>query len=644
MCATPAEGPGEDRKSRRDAACQRVAGLIAKVGAWEIDVATGQVFWSTETWALLAGEPREISLDEAMSIYPQSEKARIAAMFDHAQKAGGQVFFECEVTKFDGSRAWVRVSGEAEIVDGACVALRGAAQDITEFHDLMMASERTKRRLHLAVELAELHVYEVDYAGRTLINQGVDDTFFEAGLDYNTLWRDPFFGVHPEDRPTAEAAWTLSQSDGTPYRTEFRALRSDGQEIWAYSTAELVKDDTGRALRLIGVLQNITTRKRAEREAITARDTAEAANKAKSVFLANMSHEIRTPLNGIVAGADMLSRMPLDEPSRKLVEIVASSGVALERLLSDILDLVRIEAGEVTLETSSFHLGDTIRSAAALAQLKADEKGLSFSVQVTPGVEAVVEGDPIRTRQVLLNLLSNAVKFTDRGSVTLTAEREPGGQVRIAVQDTGVGFDPEASERIFGRFQQADDSITRRFGGTGLGLNISRQLVDLMGGSMGATSCPGQGSTFWLQLVLPDATSPCAQAPQSPHGEPLDRPLRLLLADDHPTNRMVVELMLAGVADITSVENGQEAVDAFARESFDVVLMDMQMPVMDGLTAVRAIRLQERDRQARPTPVIMLTANALPEHVAASLEAGANLHVEKPVTLATLLSGLEKVL
>ena len=636
--------PGQERNAKRDAACLRAAGLLAKLGAWEINVTTSEVFWSDETWTLLAGEPRVIDLDEAMKIYPQNDRARIERLFVHAQTTGEKIFFENEITKFDGSCAWIRVSGEAEFIDGACVALRGAAQDITDFHNVMKASGQIERRLNLAMELADLHVYEVDYRNRTLINQGAEDTFFESGLTYEMLWRDPFFGVHPEDRASAEAAWARSQSEGAPYRAEYRVLRSDGQEVWAFSTAELVKDHEGRPLRLVGVLQNITARKRAECEVIAARDVAEAANHAKSAFLANMSHEIRTPLNGIIAGADMLSRKSLDGPTRKLVEMVESSGATLQRLLSDILDLARIEAGEVTLEISSFHLGETIRSAAALARLKADEKGLSLAINLSPAADCTVDGDPIRTRQVVLNLLSNAVKFTDRGSVTVSAERDAGGQVSITVQDTGVGFDPTASEGIFGRFQQADGSITRRYGGTGLGLAISRQLVELMGGALRATSTLGEGSTFWLELPLPEAGPIYAHQLLGQEGEALARPLRLLLADDHPTNRMVVELLLAGMADIVSVENGQQAVEAYSRQSFDAVLMDMQMPIMDGLTAVRAIRQQERERPAGSTPVIMLTANALPEHVAASLEAGANLHVEKPITLSTLLSALEKVL
>jgi len=374
----------------------------------------------------------------------------------------------------------------------------------------------------------------------------------------------------------------------------------------------------------------------------TARRRAEEASRSKSEFLANMSHEIRTPLNGVVAMADALSRASLAAREREMVEVIRSSGVTLERLLSDILDTAKIEAGQVVLERSVFDLGAAVRGAAALYRPRADEKGLALRVQVEPALEAAVEGDVVRLRQVLSNLISNALKFTDAGAVTVAVETAGEGRARFVVSDTGCGFDEEQKSRIFTRFQQADGSITRRFGGTGLGLAISRDLVALMGGVLDCEASPGEGAEFWFEIPLLSAR----QAERAPEDE--DRaddegtvfPARILLADDHPANRKVIEIMLAGMTELVAVENGLQAVEAFRTGGFDLVLMDMQMPVMDGLTAAAAIRALEEEEQRERTPIIMLTANALPEHVEAGRSAGADEHLSKPVTLAALLDGV----
>ena len=415
-----------------------------------------------------------------------------------------------------------------------------------------------------------------------------------------------------------------------------------------FTTKKFATYDGDQPLHLVTLGEDVTGRREAGMALKAALADAEDANRAKSEFLANMSHEIRTPLNGIVAGADMLARADLDPRARELVEIIASSGATLERLLTDILDLARIEAGRITIETTAFAMGDLIRSTAALAKLQADEKGVALKMHVAAEVDRTFQGDPYRIRQVLLNLLSNAVKFTERGSVVLTAGAAPGGGVRLTVRDTGIGFKPEMKEQLFGRFHQADGSITRRFGGTGLGMTISRQLTELMGGVLDAEGREGQGATFWFDLPLEAAETPAESEAEAEDdtasGEAPDRALRVLLADDHPTNRKVVELMLEGLADIVSVEDGAQALAAFGAGDFDVVLMDMQMPVMDGLEATRCIRAAETGARLPRIPVIMLTANALPEHVAASRAAGADRHLEKPVTLAAMLEALNEVL
>jgi signal transduction histidine kinase/CheY-like chemotaxis protein len=394
---------------------------------------------------------------------------------------------------------------------------------------------------------------------------------------------------------------------------------------------------------------------RLSRHLRTARQRAEAANLSKSEFLANMSHEIRTPLNGIVAMADTLARAELAPREQEMVEVIRASGVTLERLLSDILDSARIESGNVTIETAPFHLGDAARGVGMLWTQRAEEKAVALEVSIDPALEHVVSGDPVRFRQILTNLISNALKFTDHGAVRVTGEMTDAGLARFTVSDTGVGFDDVEKERIFGRFQQADGSITRRFGGTGLGLAISRDLSELMGGTLDCRSRPGEGATFWFELPLPACeTATPVEAASATAGaagwEDGAAPLRILLADDHPANRKVVEIMLAESAvELIPVENGQEAVDAYAASlagegRFDLILMDMQMPVMDGLTATAAIRTLEAEKAMARIPIVMLTANALAEHVAAGKAAGADGHLAKPITLTSLFNAIETTL
>ncbi len=375
-----------------------------------------------------------------------------------------------------------------------------------------------------------------------------------------------------------------------------------------------------------------------------AQQRAEAANRSKSEFLANMSHEIRTPLNGVVGVADMLAAAPLGPREKEMVEIIRDSGQSLERLLSDVLDLARVEAGRMTIEVASFHAGDLLRSVAALSRLRADEKGLELACEVGPQLEGWFLGDAIRVRQILTNLVSNSVKFTTAGSVTISGSSPAPGRLRFVVADTGVGFNSDDKQRLFDRFQQADGSITRRFGGSGLGLAISRQLALLMGGEFDCESTPGKGSTFWFEadFAAAEAVRPLSPTPSRELGD--DRAIQVLLADDHATNQTVIRMMLDEFgAETVTVSNGAEAVEAAKGRDFDVILMDMQMPVMDGLEATRRIRRMEAEAGARRTRIIMLTANALPEHREASRAAGVDGHLSKPVTVADLMTALEAV-
>jgi signal transduction histidine kinase/CheY-like chemotaxis protein len=366
----------------------------------------------------------------------------------------------------------------------------------------------------------------------------------------------------------------------------------------------------------------------------------ERANTEKSRFLANMSHELRTPLNGVIAISETLAGQQTTPKGRELAELIVSSGRLLERVLTDILDFSKIEAGEITLTRDEFSMNRLVGGIAELHRASAQTKGLAFRWSVAPEAEGRFAGDTVRMTQVLSNLLSNAVKFTEAGEVALSV-RVAGEEICFQVADSGIGFDAETGARLFRRFEQADASIRRRFGGTGLGLAISRSLVELMGGRIEVASTPGEGSTFSVYVPLERVEGEGGD--EAAHAGPeIDiAGARVLVAEDHPTNQKVVELILESVGVVpTIVENGQLALDLLMAERFDVVLMDMQMPELDGLSATALLREFERENGLPRTPVIMLTANALDEHMRASQDAGADLHLSKPIHAQALIESI----
>jgi len=341
----------------------------------------------------------------------------------------------------------------------------------------------------------------------------------------------------------------------------------------------------------------------------------------------------------------------LNADQAELLRTVMASAGDLNNLLSDLLDFSKAEAGKLDLEDAEFDLAALAETCAGLYRPQAQAKGLDLVLSLAPDTAGLVRGDPSRVRQILNNLVSNAVKFTAQGRVDVRLERDAAGACVIEVRDTGTGFDQAQAERLFARFEQADGSTTRQFGGTGLGLSICRQLAGLMGGTVSAKGKKGKGATFTVILPLPPVEAPAmaneaqtAQTAGDQDGEDAP-PLRVLLVDDNATNRKVVQLMLAQVgAESTACENGQEAVTAFQRGAFDLILMDLQMPVMDGLSATRAIREIERVESRVRTPLIVLSANVSPADCAATREAGANAHIGKPIRADELFSTIGGVL
>jgi signal transduction histidine kinase/ActR/RegA family two-component response regulator len=430
-------------------------------------------------------------------------------------------------------------------------------------------------------------------------------------------------------REVVDPLVTLSATHARDGSAQAPAVEARHDEIGGL--ARLLRDQRADNDELFRSLEDRVTARTAE---------LERANRAKSTFLANMSHELRTPLNGVIALTDQLADTADQTRRRELANLVSSSGRLLEQVLSDILDVSKIEAGQFRLSPAPFELEETVAAMADLHRASAEAKGLTLSWRIAANAKGAYLGDSGRIAQILSNLLGNAVKFTDQGEVVLAVDRL-GEDLRFTVRDTGVGFDAEARERLFRRFEQADDSITRRFGGTGLGLSICSALTGMMGGEIDATGEPGKGAVFTVALPLPRAEMAAAEEKPEPEAEVSLEGMRVLAAEDHPTNQKVLQIVLEpfGV-DLTIVGNGEEAVAAFNGGGYDAVLMDMQMPVMDGLTATRLIREGEVATGAEPCLIIMLTANAMDEHVEAARLAGADLHVAKPLHPAQLFAAL----
>jgi signal transduction histidine kinase/ActR/RegA family two-component response regulator len=397
-------------------------------------------------------------------------------------------------------------------------------------------------------------------------------------------------------------------------------------------------------LRIRRVLRELDAYETGQREALAesveARDRAEAANLAKSQFLANMSHEIRTPLNGVLGMAQVMERSGLGSPHREHLKIIRDSGETLLAILNDVLDLSKIEAGHLELDDHVFDLARTVAVACRPFALLADQKDVTFATDIAPDALGYWRGDSVRLRQVLSNLASNAVKFTHEGRIRLSVGTNAADLV-FTLSDTGIGIAPDRIGDLFEKFVQADSSTTRRFGGTGLGLAICRELIERMGGTLRMDSVPGEGSIFVFRLPFARAEADDVIRAAKAPGEDDIRRLRVLAAEDNTTNQVILRALLEPIGvELRTVANGREAVEAFQSADYDLILMDVQMPVMNGVEATRAIRAREAERGLAPIPILALSANVMSHQVRDYAEAGMDGVVAKPVDAGALITAI----
>jgi len=646
------------------------ASLSIHEGHWEMDLVTGS-HWVSSSYCLLLGyDPSELRLDSMEEvdrlIHPDDIAPAREISVSHRQSATPYQH-ELRMRHKDGTYRWFWVRALAELDEhGRAIRVSGSVQDIHKQKLAESALADARQRFERAIRGTQDGLWEWDLARRSLWVS----PRFESILGYpenaiSRVLKSPDELVHPDDRDARERVQRAHFGTGEPYDIEVRMRAASGEYRWVRMRGQSERDAFGRPLRLAGSMQDVTEARAARDALIQASEAAQAASRSKSAFLANVSHEIRTPMNGILGMTSLLLDSSLDSSQREFAETIHASASSLLAVINDILDFSKIEAGKLDIDVSAMSPAESVEEARAILSFQAAAKSLKLESSVDPSLPRQVQGDRQRIRQCLINLVSNAIKFTHTGTVTLRVlpvSSENGvALTRFEVRDTGIGIAPETLATLFQPFTQADSSTTRHFGGTGLGLSIVRRLVELMGGDVGVESELGRGSTFWFVLPLPIAEREIAgdalavaSAESGAMGRRVDAAGSaasafvgrysgdVLLVEDNAINQKVARSFLERLGcRVTLTANGLEAVHAFAQTRFDLVLLDLQMPLMDGYAATSCLRKLEQGR--RRTPIIALTASAMTGQLDRCLEAGMDDLLTKPLDVKRLQAVLDRL-
>jgi PAS domain S-box-containing protein len=632
-----------------------LAGEIANIGHWRLQLgASAGIFWSDEVFRIHgveigAGEP---PLDQAIEYYLPDDRAKVKTTIEHAIATGEGFQFEARLQRTDGELADVICRGKStRSKEGAVTSLYGVFVDVTAFRLSERSLERSERLYRLLAQNVTDIIVKYDTAYRMT---------FVSPSSMMLLGRDPaeMVGqslgdlVHPDDRATLLERFSSWQPtiDAAQAGVEYRLRHQNGDWIWVEANACRIVDGEGGEDGSIAIIRDFRQRRQVQdsleaamESAEHARRQAESANRAKSDFLAAMSHEIRTPLNSIIGFTGLMLDSPrLVGDLRHQAEVVNSSGAALLTVISDILDFSKIEAGKIEIELVDFAPRGLVANALSIVRGTALSKNLDIDATIDPTLPDWLTGDQARIQQILLNLLNNAIKFTPSGSVGLTVRVDKvetdSVRLRFSIIDTGIGIAKAKQVRLFERFSQADASVSREFGGSGLGLAICKRLVDLMDGEIGVFSDAGRGANFWFTLTLPVAKHVVVD--HAAESRPDVVAGRILLVEDVAVNQLLARTLLEAEGHCVDVVScGEDAIDAVQARVYDIVLMDVQMPGMGGIAAMRAIRLLPR---CSGLPIIAMTANVLSEQVRAFREAGMDDHIGKPINRADLRATIQR--
>ena len=620
----------------------------ASAGIWDLDLGLRSVFLSPRVFGMigLSNSSGNVPLAGIWPlVHPDDQRCLMRAAVGQLRRGTP---FEREIRCRHAEDGWRWFYVRAVCTESERGQSRRLVGSLTDVHEQRTAKESLQQVSRLLAEsqaLGRVGGWELDLQTDTLYWTAETYRIHEASPNSFVPTIDAAIAFFvPAAQIEVRAALEDAVARGRAFSLDLEMLTARGRRIWVRATGGAVFV-AGQAVRVLGAFQNITEQRRFDEELVRAKESAESANESKSAFLAAMSHEIRTPMHTVLGYTDMLRDSILSDEQRECVDIISSSGNSLLRLIDDILDFSKVEAGKMMLERLSFDLHEVVLKVARMMQPQAQPKGLAV------GVDAVGDGpfkafaDPQRVHQVLVNLAGNAVKFTSQGSVTL-AVAVLDGRVRVEVKDTGIGIAAEALNKLFEDFVQVDSSTQREYGGTGLGLAISKQLVEAMGGTIGVSSEAGVGSIFWFELPVAaeDAVDDGLVAVEPP--ESLSRELavtagrKVLVAEDNRLNlRLAVRVLETFGLEVDTAIDGESATTMVRQNSYDLVLMDCLMPGMDGFEATRLIREREVDT-GEHIPIIALTANVLPEDRDACLAAGMDDFVSKPFTRQALLKSM----
>ena len=621
----------------------------AGVGFWRWKLDEEFPEWSRGMYRIYGRDPAAgpPPLRESYKYYDEETIERIKSLRDRAIESQRSVSASIRIIAEDQSLRFLNLSCLATRDEtGTVNGLSGICVDETELREALASRERMEWRLRKALEVSQCVAYEIDFEKKRFHFSGDWRRFRAIRPSYDWFSSQLWSLVHPDDLPEVQEKWRRHVEFGEPYRVEHRFPSPEGEWIWLLSTAKLERNADGKATKCVGLFADIDERKQLELRLRAAEAAARAANRNRGEFFDNISHEIRTPLTGVLAIAGALRNTDLDEKQAEMVGLIANSGETLLRLLNDVLDFSKLQAGRFSLDSAPFDVAHVAASVTHLFRARAEEKGLSLVLDVAPTARRFVLGDKVRLKQILSNLLSNAVKFTNKGGVRMDVEAEANGEDRLSlsftITDTGIGFDGDQADFLFDRFAQESRSTAANYGGTGLGLAICRSIIEAMGGHLTFWSRPNEGARFTANLTLPCAPlEEAAPPPKNTDPQTGFTALRVLVADDSATNRRVMQMILgAAGCQITCVEDGRQAVDAALSAPFDLILMDMQMPVLDGLAAIEAIRAAEIATGVARRVILAVTANAMDKHQQKALEAGADGHVAKPFTPESLLRAI----